>query len=84
MGEWGSCLSRNDLRQFMREIAMRHERIWREQAEMLREMRAETREMREESRKVIAALREVQEESRAHTRALLHVVDRLENGGAAA
>ncbi len=66
-----------DLRQFIRDIAARHERIWREQAAMFREMRAESREM-------IAGLRDLREESRAQTRALLQVLDRLENGGAKA
>jgi hypothetical protein len=60
----------DDLRQFIRDIAMRHERIWREQAEILHAMDGDMRELREESR--------------AQTRALLHVLDRLENGGAAA
>lgn len=60
----------DDLRQFIRDIATRHERIWGEQAQMLSEMRVELRQLREESR--------------THTRALLHVLDRLENGGAAA
>ena len=60
----------DDLRQFFRDIAARHERIWREQAAMLREMQADMRDLREESR--------------AQTRALLQVLDRLENGGAAA
>jgi hypothetical protein len=74
----------SELRQFMRDIARRHERIWREQRQELLELRAEVRASREESRRVIQGLREVQEDSRAHTRALLHVLDRLENGGAAA
>lgn len=73
-----------DLRQFMREIAVRHERIWREQAQELRDLRAEVRASRAESRALLTSLREVREESRTHTRALLHVLDRLENGGAAA
>ena len=60
----------DDLRQFMRDIAARHERIWREQADILREM--------------VADMRDLREESRAHTRALLQLLDRLENGGAAA
>ncbi len=60
----------DDLRQFVRDIAVRHERIWREQADMLRELRIDMRDLREESQ--------------SQTRALLHVLDRLENGGAAA
>lgn len=78
----------SDLRQFIRDIAIRHERIWREQAEMLREMKAEFRALREESRahreEMRIELRDLREESRAQTRALLQVLDRLENGGAAA
>ena len=84
-----------ELRQFMHDIARRHERIWREQREALIEMRAELRELREESRadreqrrvesrELILGLREVREESRAQTQALLHVLDKLQNGGAAA
>lgn len=71
----------DDLRQFFRDIAARHERIWREQAEMLRAMR-------EESREAVAMLRALREETsadhRAQLQALLHVLDGLENGGAPA
>ena len=65
-----SGVADNDLRQFIRDIAARHERIWREQAAMLRAMQEDMRDLREESR--------------AQTRALLQILDRLENGGAAA
>ena len=60
----------DDLRQFIRDIARRHERIWREQSAVLNE--------------TLVGLREVREESRAHTQALLRVLDRLDNGGAQA
>jgi hypothetical protein len=59
-----------DLRQFMRDIATRHERVWREQADMLWRMLDELRDLRQENR--------------AQTQALLRVLDRLENGGAQA
>ena len=63
-----------DLRQFIRDIASRHERIWREQAGMLREQAELLRALREET----------SADHRAQIQALLHVLDRLENGGAAA
>ena len=59
-----------DLREFIRDIAARHERIWRAQFQILQRMQSDMDDLREESR--------------AQTRALLHVLDRLENGGAAA
>lgn len=64
----------DDLRQFVRDIAARHERIWREQADILRGMLAELLARREETR----------EDHRARLQALLQVLDRLENGGASA
>ena len=69
---WDNChvAESDDMRQFIRDIAARHERIWREQADILREM--------------VADMRDLREESRAHTRALLQVLDLLENGGAPA
>ena len=68
---------RDDLRHFIRDIAIRHERIWREQSAILNESLVGLREVQQ-------GLREVREESRAHTQALLRVLDRLENGGAQA
>ena len=68
---------RDDLRQFIRDIAARHERIWREQADALREQSRALREITDE-------LRDTRDERRAHTRALLMVLDKLENGGAQA
>ena len=67
----------DDLRQFIRDIAARHERIWREQSMALREQSRALREITDE-------LRDTRDERRAHTRALLQVLDRLENGGAQA
>lgn len=66
-----------DLREFIREITLRHERIW-------REMKAEWHGVREESRAVMAELVDTRDERQAHTRALWALVDKLENGGAAA
>ncbi len=61
----------------MRDIATRHERIWRDQLAMLNRTLAGLDE-------VERGLRDVREESKAHTQALLKVLDRLENGGAQA
>ena len=68
---------RDDLRQFMRDIAARHERVWRDQLAKVDRTIAGLDE-------VERALRDVREESNAHTQALLRVLDRLENGGAQA
>ena len=70
-----------DLRQFMREIAARHERVWREQADAIREQLAELRALREQSDR---EWRENRDEHRAQRQALLHILDKLQNGGAAA
>jgi hypothetical protein len=67
----------DDLRSFIRDIATRHERIWRE---MRDEMRASRRQLEENT----AELRDTRDERRAHTAALLEVLDRLQNGGAQA
>ena len=64
----------DDLRLFIREILARHERIWRDQLAELRALReAHDREWHENH-----------EEHRAQRQALLHILDRLQNGGAAA
>ena len=67
----------DDLRQFIRDIARRHEQIWRDQLAKVDRTIAGLDE-------VERGLREVREESKAQTQALLHVLDRLENGGAQA
>ena len=67
----------DDLRQFFRDIAARHERIWREQRDALREQSRALATVTNE-------LRDTRDERRAQTRALLQILDRLENGGAAA
>jgi hypothetical protein len=67
----------DDLRTFIRDIGARHERIWRDQAEALREQSRALSEITNE-------LRDTRDERRAHTRALLEILDRLQNGGAAA
>jgi uncharacterized coiled-coil DUF342 family protein len=74
----------DDLRQFISDIANRHDRIWREQAKMYREQSALLREQSREIRKITTELRDTRGERRAHTRALLQVLDRLEGGGAQA
>lgn len=82
-GAWDNAdvTESDDLRQFIRDIAARHERIWREQADILREMVTDMRALREETR---ADHEDARADHRAHTQALLRVLDRLENGGAAA
>ena len=78
----------DDLRQFIRDIAARHERIWREQAAMLNEMRAglreESRLLREAATELRESREENREEHRAQREALFQVLDRLQNGGAQA
>ena len=71
----------DDLRQFIRDIATRHERIWREQSEILQAMLADLCSLREENRK---DWEDNREEHRAQREALLRVLDNLQNGGAAA
>ena len=67
----------DDLRQFMRDIAARHERVWRDQLAKVDRTIAGLDEVEQ-------GLRDVREESKAHTQALLRLLDRLENGGAQA
>ena len=74
----------DDLRQFMRDIATRHERIWREQADALREQSNILRKQSLVLEEITDELRDTRDERRAHTRALLEVLDRLQNGGAQA
>ena len=71
----------NPYREFAREQQLRFERLM-----------ADARRRDEEDRRVYIArfdalqedMREIREESRALLQALLHVLDRLENGGGAA
>ena len=64
----------DDLRMFIREILACHERIWRDQLAELRALReAHDREWHENH-----------EVHRAQRQALLHILDRLQNGGAPA
>ena len=71
----------DDLRQFIRDIANRHERIWREIRDELRADRAVTRGMLEELQ---AMRKENETDHRAQLDALMHTLDRLQNGGAQA
>jgi hypothetical protein len=85
-------------REFIREQTLRFERAMRslvaEMQEEFRMMREEFRMQREESRQYFEALLaaserenrridDLVEESRAQRRALLHILDRLDNGGTA-
>lgn len=71
----------DDLRQFIRDIAARHERIWREQAKELRE---QSRALREATNELRETREESREEHRAQREALFRILDRLQNGGAQA
>ena len=70
----------DDLRPFMREMTLRHERIFVPLIEQMREQTRVLRELREESR---AQRREFVAESRAQREALFRILDRLDDGGAA-
>ena len=74
----------DDLRQFMREIAARHERIWREQFRTLEQQRLRMEEGTRALRQVTDELRDTRDERRAHIDALWALVDNLQNGGAQA
>ena len=75
----------DDLRQFIRETTLRFERAMRA---LSAEIRDEVRQAREESRRYFeienAKLDELLADNRAQRQALLHILDRLSNGGAAA
>ena len=58
--------------------------IGRELSELARELRTGFLDMREEFRAQRADLRDLREANRAQTQALLRILDRLDNGGAAA
>ena len=78
----------DDLRQFIRDIARRHERIWREQSVVLNEtlagLREESRLLREATKELRDSREETREEHRAQREALFQILDRLQNGGAQA
>lgn len=71
----------DDLRLFIRETVARHERVWREQADAIRRQLAQLEALREAHDR---QWRENHEERRAQRQALLHILDKLQNGGAAA
>ena len=81
-----------DLRQFIRDLTLRFERATQAlSADIREEVRAARDELalhREDSRRYFevqnAKLDEVIGENRAQTQALLHILDRLGNGGGAA
>ena len=87
--------SSDDLRQFIREMFLRQDRTWREQwgilNELVREVHdqvAELRALRLEYQAAQAEYQAANEETRleheAQRNALLHILDRLQNGGAQA
>ena len=75
-------------REFAREQTLRTERAFRGLSRQLREQPEELRAQHEENRgyfqTIIAELRDLREEHRAQTQALLRILDRLDNGPAAA
>jgi hypothetical protein len=78
----------DDLRQFIREITTRHERVLRDLIAELRGLRVDVDDLREASRTQTRALQatveENREEHRAQREALFRILDRLQNGGAQA
>ena len=72
---------RDDLRQFIRDTIARHERVWRAQHEEIIRQFDEMRALREAQEEHD---RETRAEHEAQRQALLHILDRLQNGGAAA
>ena len=81
----------DDLRQFMREIATRHERVIREHSRnverimgSIEAMGLRLEEQTGALRRVTDELQDTRDERRAHTAALWTLVDRLQNGGAQA
>ncbi len=69
------------LRGFISQTTLRVEKVG---SEIVREVRALRADMREAMRELREDMRELREESRAQAPALLRILDRLENGGAAA
>lgn len=67
----------NDLRQFMRELLLRHERIWQDQHDSFKRMH-------DEHLAHLAALQDLRDDLRAHTAGLMRVLDKLQDGGAPA
>ena len=74
-------------REFIREQTPRFERAMRVLAAQVEDNREQTRLHREESRRyferIDKRLDDLHDQSRAQTQALLHVIDRPDNGGAA-
>jgi hypothetical protein len=72
------------IRAFSRDMAALRTDISGELAALRTVMGEELRAQREEMRAQREETRELREESRAQMQALMHILDRLENGGAAA
>lgn len=75
-------MSEGDLKEFIREITLRHERASGETQEWLRIADERTGEMIRRGDEMIAELRDLRAESRAQRQALFRVLDRLDPGGA--
>lgn len=77
-----------DLRQFIREITTRHERVLGDLIAEIRSLRVDADDQREatraQTRALETAIDENREEHRAQREALFQVLDRLQNGGAQA
>ncbi len=75
-------------KEFIREMTLRIERALQAFAEQMRLNREESRRhldrQSEECQEILKELRDLREESRAQRQALLRMIDRLDNGGAAA
>ncbi|MFN8151501.1 MAG: hypothetical protein U0R24_10315 [Solirubrobacterales bacterium] len=72
----------DDLKDFIREITLRHEQASRNTERWLRIADRRTDEMIRRSDFVLEELRDLREESRAQTAALFQILDRMGPGGA--
>lgn len=75
-------MAESDLKAFIREITLRHERASRETNRWLRVAEQRTNEMIRRTDEMIAELRDLRAESQAQRAALLRVLDRLGPSGA--
>lgn len=75
-------MAEGDLKEFIREITLRHERASRETQEWLRIADERTREMIRRGDEMIAELRDLRAESQAQRAALFRMLGRLGPGGA--
>lgn len=75
-------MSDSDLKAFIREITLRHERASKQTDHWLQIADARTQEMIRKGDEMIAELRDLRAESQAQRAALLRVLDHLGPGGA--